>query len=212
MAKEKKGGNPKKEEKNQGADTKTKEKPPQGDNAVEDLVSADALRFGGLNHRTRAAFAVRQVVPTQPADAAQQGQGDLRSCLPFVNANFWDAPVGNRQARFVPQDCDERTLGLFEGGLLRPAGGRLLDAQGPLDDLPMAVVERFLGVDSRREYGLKPVVERAVAVQEQSQGTIFREAKEILSIVHETGQLESLSETQLNSLAGAMDQQLVLCY
>lgn len=55
-------------------------------------------------------------------------------------------------------------------------------------------------------------VERAVSALEQSRGTFFREVREILSLVHETGQLESLSETQLSALAGAMDQQLVLCY
>jgi hypothetical protein len=52
----------------------------------------------------------------------------------------------------------------------------------------------------------------AVNAQEQSRGTLFREDLEILSMVHETGRLDSLSKTQIGSLAGAMDQQLVLCY
>jgi hypothetical protein len=51
-----------------------------------------------------------------------------------------------------------------------------------------------------------------VSIQEQSRGTLFREDLEILSTIHQTGRLESLSKTQLGSLAGAMDQQLVLCY
>ena len=55
-------------------------------------------------------------------------------------------------------------------------------------------------------------VRLAIRAIEQSRGTFFKEVREILATIHDTGRLESLSETQLGALAGAMDQQLVLCY
>ena len=110
------------------------------DRVLED-VRAGTLRAGRGQRRAGAALAHREVGSGEPADAAQEGEGDRDAARGLQHFVLWEPTIGDREAALAIVHVDERLLRMVTDGLFLPRSVGFRQRDGTPDD-----AEVLLGV------------------------------------------------------------------